>query len=344
MRVELKGIASAKKRLADGRVVKYHYAWRGGPRLDGQPGEPSFIASYNAAVALKKTKPSGTLRFLIDEFRNSPEFTALAPRTRIDYEGILSKIELRFGSMPLSAVEDKRARSEFKSWRDERAKQSLRQADYGWTVLARVLSIAKDRGRIEFNRCERGGRFYHADRTEKIWAQDDIERFNTVASAELRLAHLLALWTGQRQGDLLKLTWSAYDGTHIRLRQGKKRKRVSIPVGTPLKTALDATKRSAVTILTNTRGKPWSEGGFRSSWGKAYDKSGIESELTFHDLRGTAVTRLALAKCSVPQIAAFTGHSLKDVEAILDAHYLGGSVELAAGAGGNLNAVYGTGT
>jgi hypothetical protein len=31
----------------------------------------------------------------------------------------------------------------------------------------------------------------------------------------------------------------------------------------------------------------------------------------------------------VPQVATFTGHSLKDVEAILDAHYLGRDVQLA---------------
>jgi hypothetical protein len=42
----------------------------------------------------------------------------------------------------------------------------------------------------------------------------------------------------------------------------------------------------------------------------------------------------------VPQIAALTGHSLKDVEAILDAHYLGGAVELAEVAITKLNAAY----
>jgi integrase len=40
--------------------------------------------------------------------------------------------------------------------------------------------------------------------------------------------------------------------------------------------------------------------------------------LTFHDLRGTAVTRLAEADCSVAEIAAITGHSMRDVGAILD--------------------------
>ncbi len=45
--------------------------------------------------------------------------------------------------------------------------------------------------------------------------------------------------------------------------------------------------------------------------------------LTFHDLRGSAVVRLAVAKAAVPQIASFARHSLKDVEAILDGHHLG---------------------
>jgi hypothetical protein len=39
--------------------------------------------------------------------------------------------------------------------------------------------------------------------------------------------------------------------------------------------------------------------------------------------------RLAIAGASVPQIAAATGHSLKEVEAILDAHYLGRDIQLA---------------
>lgn len=39
--------------------------------------------------------------------------------------------------------------------------------------------------------------------------------------------------------------------------------------------------------------------------------------------------RLALAETTVPQIATITGHSLKDVEAILDVHYLGRAMQLA---------------
>jgi integrase len=84
-------------------------------------------------------------------------------------------------------------------------------------------------------------------------------------------------------------------------------------------------------ILSNTHGVPWTSDGFRTSWGKLRDKAGIR-DLTFHDLRGSAVVRLALAGASVPEIATFTGHSLADVETILDRHYLGRDVKLAESA------------
>jgi integrase len=46
-----------------------------------------------------------------------------------------------------------------------------------------------------------------------------------------------------------------------------------------------------------------------------------QHRVTFHDLRGTAVTRLALSGCTVPEIATITGHALGDVRSILDANY-----------------------
>ena len=107
------------------------------------------------------------------------------------------------------------------------------------------------------------------------------------------------------------------------------------------KAKMEKDKTVPVQILLNSRGQPWTESGFRASWNKAFERSGIESDLHFHDIRGTAVTRLALAGATVPQISAFTGLSLRDVETILDAHYLGGAVELAETAGAQLNAAFG---
>jgi hypothetical protein len=41
-------------------------------------------------------------------------------------------------------------------------------------------------------------------------------------------------------------------------------------------------------------------------------------DLRFHDLRGTDVTMLAEAGCTVPEIASVTGHGQKHAHAILD--------------------------
>jgi integrase len=101
-----------------------------------------------------------------------------------------------------------------------------------------------------------------------------------------------------------------------------------VPIGQSLKAQLDRTDRRSTIILTNTYGRPWPSDGFRTSWSNACRKASVTG-LTFHDLRDSAVVRLALAEATVPQIATFTGHSLKEVEAIPDAHYRGHDVKLA---------------
>ena len=142
---------------------------------------------------------------------------------------------------------------------------------------------------------------------------------------------MMALWTGQRQGDLLALTWSQYDGKVIRRKQNKTGAHVVVPVGAPLKKYLDALPRGDGPILRNSQGEVWTADGFRSSWKKACKAAGVTG-VTFNDLRGTAVSRLALAEATEAEIATITGHSLRDVRSILDAHYLNRDPRLAENA------------
>ena len=136
------------KRLADGTLRTYWYAWRGGPPLRGKPGTPEFIASYNEAVATKAATPQGALLSVLQSYQASGEFNGLAARTRRDYVEKIKVIEAKFGDFPLSALTDRRTRGIFMAWRDQLAAKSRRQADYAWQVLARVLSWAHDRGLV----------------------------------------------------------------------------------------------------------------------------------------------------------------------------------------------------
>ena len=321
MRINAKGLHWTPVTLADGAKKIYWYAWRGGPRLRGEPGSPEFIADFNAAAAMKVPTPDGRLLALLQAYQRSQDFITLADRTRGDYQKQIEKIELKFGDCPLKAMSDPRTRGVFLDWRDELALKSRRQADYVFQVFALVLAWAKGRGKIMTNPLERIGRVYAGTRIDFVWSTEDEARFLQHAPAHLHLALLMGLWTGQRQGDLLRLPWSGYDGTHVRLRQRKTGRRVTTKIGAPLKAALDATPKRSPMILTNKAGRPWTEHGFRASWRLACIKAAI-TELHFNDLRGTAVTRLALVGSTEAQIADVTGHSLRDVHEILDAHYL----------------------
>jgi len=78
-------------------------------------------------------------------------------------------------------------------------------------------------------------------------------------------------------------------------------------------------------IITYRRGAdgghPWTPDGFRVYWRKACVKAGV-LDMTFNDLRGTAVTRLALASATEAEIATISGRGLGDVRSVLYAHDL----------------------
>jgi integrase len=81
---------------------------------------------------------------------------------------------------------------------------------------------------------------------------------------------------------------------------------------------LDKMKRGdAAQILTMANGRPWRANTFRHDWAAARDAAKI-TDLHFHDLRGTAVTMLAEAGATIPEIASITGHSMAHVATILE--------------------------
>src|SRR5208282_884806 len=97
MRVQLKGVCHVRKKLANGEVRDYWYAWRGGQRLEGRPGTAEFIASYNAAIAVRRKPSDNDLGFLLDAYQDSDGFRCLASKTKKDYNRILASIRKKFG-------------------------------------------------------------------------------------------------------------------------------------------------------------------------------------------------------------------------------------------------------
>jgi integrase len=148
-----------------------------------------------------------------------------------------------------------------------------------------------------------------------------------MASPEFWPVFLGGLYTGLRQGDLRKLPWSAYDGQAITWRITKRRKgsagvMVTIPCTRALRSLLDSLPRRGPLIFTTTTGRAWQKRylarQFELARAKAAERIPDLAELHFHDLRGTAITMLAEAGASVPEIAAITGHSYRTITSILE--------------------------
>lgn len=318
VRVRLPGINKATKRLADGTTRVYYYDRASGTKLPGLPGSPEFMAAVAAVRTSRANHTGGMLAGLIRAYEESPDYLKLAESSRAIARYLFRKIDAEYGSMPVAALAERRkVRPEFLNWRDRMAKAHPRGADNTLAHLARVLSWAEERGLIDDNPLKGWRRVYEVDRSEMIWLPEHIRAFCGAASTDLQLAMMLALHTGQRQGDLLRLTWTAYKDGALSLRQGKSKVRVRIPCTKALRTALDELPRRAAVILTTAKGEAWKARAFKRAWKDASTAAGID-DLHFHDLRGTAITMLSEAGCTPQEIAAITGHSLRNVSAILD--------------------------
>ena len=83
-------------------------------------------------------------------------------------------------------------------------------------------------------------------------------------------------------------------------------------------------------MLTTKTGLPFKKRYFSDQWEYTCKAAGID-HLHFHDIRGTTVTMLAEAGCTLPEIVAITHHSLRRAQDILE-KYLARTSRLAESA------------
>ena len=343
MLVELKGIHRVQKRLAGGGVRTYYYAWRGGPRINADlRDQKAFAAEFHRLTCFQApANDATTVSDIIRRYCAAADYTGLSKKTKEGYDTALTRIQGKFGTMPIEALEEKGARSVIRQWRDDDLAKFKRSADLTMAVFTKVLNFAKDEELILRNPLDALTKLSNGTRKDIIWSDEQMALFAAVGPIHLVRAMILAKWTGQRQADLLKLVWSAYDGEYIRLQQGKHGrgkigKRVKILVSEELRMMLEAIraeqkaraehpdprKRKPLppTILTTEDGKPW-RSGFKKSWGTAVRLAGI-SGVTFHDFRGTFITLAYRAGATIKEIAEASGHDEKECERVIRQHYL----------------------
>ena len=312
VKVDLKGIA---KVTAKGKT--YWYAWRGGPRLRGKPGTPEFHASYNEAIENRRAPDPDRFRSIVVLYKASPEYRKLADTTRLNWNRWLDRVSDYFGDLRIAQFDrPEKIRPVIRRWRNQ-WEDKPRTADYAMQVLSRLLSYAVDPlGKIASNPCEGIKRLYSNDRSEIIWTDADIKQLKAGCSLEFAHAVDLAAHTGLRESDLLRLSWSHIGEDAITLSTGKSRGRreALIPLYDDLRAVLARIPKRSTTVLTSTRGRPWTSSGFATAFQRIKLK---DRDLHFHDLRGTAATKFYIAGLSIRVIAEILAWSEEQVERII---------------------------
>lgn len=323
-KVELKGVCKIRSK---GRT--YYYAWRGGPRLEGEPGSPEFLQSYhdarNPIGALDRKRMSTWIAL----YRASDSFKDNAESTRHEWSKWLDRIADQFGALSIRQFDRSAFRVDIKRWRDK-WKDRPRTADYAKQVLSGVLSFVVSERGLERNICIDIPNIYSADRSDIIWTDEQFAQLVDCpdVSDEIKWAAKLARLTGFRKSDLLKVSWGHVGkyANEIRTqkssgKKSKKRRTATAPITSELRALLDTIPKRAATILTNSRGYSWTADGFGSSWWKAMEDAGLHAEdidLHLHDFRGTFATVIYRAGLTVREIAETLGWTEDRVERLID--------------------------
>jgi hypothetical protein len=270
----------------------------------------------------KKPIAPETMPWLIRQYQQSADWLDLRPSTQRGYRQCFNAIEAwsqRAGDRPLSAL-TKRACVEFY---DGMAKTPAWAGSVA-RVLRLLLSFADRKGFLERNPAA-DMKIRSLRPRDEVWTDDQITalcaKADELGRASIGLAVRIAAGTAQREGDVIALTWRAYDGSSLRVRQSKTRWHGVVPLLAELKVAIDATPKTATTIVVaESTGRPYRADHFRHEFARVRDAAGIPQKLQFRDLRRTAAVALATAGCTLPEIAAIGGWSIDRTARILETY------------------------
>ena len=352
-------IALGKDRAAAMQAAEARNAeverWRGGGIMPHKIAAPTNAGTVSALIAryrrevLKGKRPDGKPR--------------LKARTVVGYETNLARIEAWAGKHPVAYVTPARVRA----LRDATVKPA-EQGGIGHSAAFALLKQLRQlfafsesidlipKGSNPATGFDLGG----VPPRKRVWEVDDEAAFKAAAFdlglPSLALALEIAIYTAQREGDLIAFTEAQlapieiFDATHraafadakgnVRgwiVTQGKTGTPLELPMEPALLKKIDATlaqnrardrakepRRLISHVLVDDRtGLPWKNRAFIAAWRKVLNHAAKETgrpdmtTLVWHDLRRTRVVRLRRRGMPKEMIATITGHSPQSLDMML---------------------------
>lgn len=320
--------------------------------IDARLGEIERVRTARAAG--KRTRPKveaagATVAHLLDDYLRSPAVAKLATNSVRYYRRGADWIKTRAPRLYTQPIASVRPPDVFRMY-EAQAEISIPAANCMTAVLSAAFSWARLRGQhnVTANPCERMQRQAAPPRLRVGTPQEMAALVNAADAIGLHGigdAIMLGLWTGQRQSDRLALIEGPLDQGRRIFKQRKTGAIVAIRATPALEARLEAARdrkrelaRTDLVVVSDAAGKAYDEHHYRSTFRRVREAAvaGVRDAATGawlvepvpglddfrdQDLRDTAVTWLARAGCTIPEICAITGHSLQSATMVLK-HYL----------------------
>ena len=318
------------------RHGRVRWRFRKGKRtvyLDGAPGDPGFLPSYEAALA-GRSRPEATVTRIstgaaprslraawIAYVKTSPEWKQAEECTRTR-DGRIADAFLRqrvvesapdtWGEIPVADLKRRHLKAIVASMSDR--PHTARR----WLIVIRkMIGAALDEEWIESDPAHRLK--YRPPPTHgwRAWTWAEMKAFEDhwPIGSTPRLCYALTLWLGPRRKDVAALATASIDGDSITFTTHKTGRVVSGHITPMLREVLDASDLSGPTILKTAYGQPFSEKSLTGRMADWTHAAGLPKGCTIHGLRKTLGALIADSGGSSRQAMAALGHDdLKQAE------------------------------
>jgi integrase len=282
--------------------------------IKGQFGSAEFAENYRAAAEGKPIQRqrfnAGTFNRLGLDYLGSATFASLAKSTRGDRRYCVEALVKKIGHLPVADLN-----AHYSARLIERYKPGMARLMLG--ALRALVAFAIKSGDLEDDPTRDIKRPKLSKSGWHNWSEEEIAQFEArhPIGTKARLAFDLALYTGQRASDLIRMGRQHVRDNRINVVQQKTEARLWVPLDPRLRASIEAAlPPDQLTFLVTEHGKPFTGHGLgrrMRTWASEAGLTGVP----LHGLRKACLRRLAEAGRSANQIAAVSGHkSLSEVE------------------------------
>lgn len=299
--INFKGL---KVYVSNGKTYAYHRA--SGKRIKAALGTPQFFLEFarlDQEFKAPRPNPTGLVTWgqLAHDYQASPKFrSGLAERTKRDYHKVFDYLdplaEMELSQWTRGFTVQLRDKAHLKhGWRFANHVLTAVSAAFTWAVKSELFPEDKHPVR----KVDPVPRPKNAGESNRPWEDEEWRVVTSRAPKHLLAPILLCGLLGWREGEALSRPKTDYDRTNKTIKRiaSKSGILVETPAPEPIVKALEAIMpHDGITLLVNSRGRPWTENGFRASVFKFLRKLEAEGAvgegLTIHGLRHTVATRM----------------------------------------------------